>query len=143
MDIRDAYYNMTGDYESAYGRDDTSGYIYSDDSIQRAVDAMTSTDNIGERGVIDWSIDKFGPRAGAAIGPILGSMSPQGGYWGVMDYMSDRGLAKGEEPYPEQQGDISRANRNLSDEIFGIGPRHLGAQYGILEYLTNKFMGRQ
>lgn len=138
MDIRDTYYNMTGDYEGAYGRnsDDRGGYIYSDDSLQRAVDAMQGTQNFGERNFIEWSVDKFGPRAGSFIGKRVGHMLPQAGYWSTENALSDRA-------YAEQDSDISNAQKTIATDLLSASPRSLGSAYGLLEYLANKFMGQK
>lgn len=144
MDIRDIYYNMTNDYEGAYGRNEDRGdYMYSEDSLVRAIDAIKGTQNFGEREVIKGSIDRLGPRAGSAIGRSAAMMSPSAGYWGAKDYLSDFLNAKGSaEPYPEQKMDMVKGFGGMLSEAFNPSQtRQMGARYGLIEYLAQKLMG--
>ena len=152
MDIRDTYYNMTGDYEGAYGRnnDDRGDYIYSDDSLMRSIEALQGTQNIGERNVIGSAIERFGPRAGASIGRGMASMSPQAGYWGMKDHISDfmnaYGDTRGQDPNFNQYegerfgyGDMAKALGRGAMEVFNPSQtRSMGAKYGLLEYLLGR-----
>lgn len=156
MDIRDTYYNMTGDYEGAYGRnnDDRGDYIYSDDSLMRSIEALQGTQNFGERNAIGGMIDALGPRAGAYLGGAMADVSPQSGYWGVNDYISDFMNAKADAmgtPDPAYKtyeggrmgyGDMAKAAGGALSEVLNPSPtRSLGARYGLIEYLGKKLLG--
>ena len=146
MDIRDTYYSMTGDYEGAYGRnnDDRGDYIYSDDSLIQAIDAISGTQNLGEREAISGAIQNFGPRAGSVLGLGAAEGSPQAGYWGVENSLSDIVNAKAADDYSGRTMDMIKGAGGILSELTKISPaRRMGAKYGLLEYLANKITGNQ
>lgn len=136
--IRDVYFDLTGDAEGAYGTDprNTEEFVYSDATIQRAIDMLGEQDPMGERPFMVEQIQRFGPRAGATAG-LLYQMTPEAGEGAVADAMADfdhyRGL-EGSDKYAKMAKSGLIAAGNAMSPI----PTR---QYGAMKGLINYFMG--
>ena len=128
MDIRDLYASLTGDTKTPYMPAETGneGFMYSDATIQRAVNAMQSAQPRHYAYMVD-ALEKYGPRAGVPMGNMF-VQTPEAGY----EHFNENIL----KPYSE--GNMSNALMGLLSLAAKPRPQRLGVARGLLDYFVEK-----
>lgn len=138
MDYRDLYAKLTGDFKTPYApaETDREGFMYSDATIKRAVEALQSVPAGAQEAFMMDALNKYGPRRGATVG-----MNYPLTYSAGEDYA--RGLIdmyEGSETRGEQ---FSNAVRGLLAPFGrGMAPQtRAGLTQGLLRYAFERARG--
>jgi len=138
MDYRDIYAQMTGDYRTPYApaETDREGFMYSDATIKRAVEALRGASAGAQEAYMLNALNEYGPRRGATVG-----MNYPLTYDAGEDYA--RGLIdmyEGSETRGEQFGNAVRGL--LAPFQRGMTPQtRVGLTQGLLRYALERARG--
>lgn len=135
-DIRDKYYDLTGDYYGAYGREnaDEERFAYSEDSIQRAVNSLNEADPMGEFGFLVDRMKQFGPRAGSNMTSLY-QLTPNAGEAAFENSLSDFRQARAREDSGKYMDMLDAAGGILGSLLTPKGARQIGAIRGLIDEL--------
>jgi hypothetical protein len=135
MDYRDLYVRMTGDERNAYlpREDDVEGHMYSNETMQRAVEALSDMEDDEQIRYAISSMIEHGPRRGATMG-MQYPMTMQAGE------NAARGLIDEYVSSPTRSEQISNAARGV---LAPFDPRlapatRLGVARGLLRYMMER-----
>lgn len=133
--IRDEYFDLTGDAEGAYASlpDDSETFRFGENALQRAIDAINAADPYGERPYIIDAIRQEGPMFGTTMGKAY-ELSPQAGYASVMDNMA----YADEERTRKDMGkwlDVAKGKASAFGNLLHPSlNRNYGAAQGLIDY---------
>lgn len=136
MDIRKKYFDLTGDYDGAYGVAESGQeqFKYSDDSIMRALNALGGSDDYAERQFMAEQMTNYGPRAGSAIGQMYG-MTPSAGQEYFEKSLADFKSARASDD-PDKYRQMMEAGGGLLNSIvMPVPTRQYGAMRGLFDAL--------
>lgn len=135
MDYRDLYVRMTGDERNAYlpREDDVEGHMYSDETMQRAVETLSDIEDDEQLRYAISSMVEYGPRQGATMG-MQYPMSMEAGE------NAARGLIDEYVKSPTRSDQISNAAQGI---LAPFNPRlapatRLGVAKGLLRYMMER-----
>lgn len=134
--LRKLYVDLTMDERNAYRprEDDTEGFMYSDNTIMRALRRLEAAEDANEFSYLVKAMRKYGPRAGA-------SMNYKTSNYAGQDFFDER-LADYQEA--TRRGDIVGRGKAIARVGMGLlnplssGDKRAGVTRGLLRYISER-----
>lgn len=134
--LRKLYVDLTMDERNAYRprEDDTEGFMYSDNTIMRALRRLEAAEDANEFSYLVKAMRKYGPRAGA-------SMNYKTSNYAGQDFFDER-LADYQEA--TRRGDIVGRGKAVARVGMGLlnplssGDKRAGVTRGLLRYISER-----
>jgi|5B_taG_2_1085324.scaffolds.fasta_scaffold139456_1 hypothetical protein len=136
FELRNYYAQLTGDVTNAFAprEDDVEGFLYSDESIKRAIDTIENTKRLSDQSMFSQAMSDYGPRAGVGIGRIGTLFNPQSAYSNVTNDLDDAKRAYGQRDYGSMFKSLGNAGmQGMSTNRL----RREGAARGLFEFIKS------
>ena len=134
MDYRAKYAELTGDTTTPYAVSETDreGFMYSDATMQRAVEALLGGATFGQQDYTRRAMEKFGPRAGVGFGNLY-QQTPEAGVEYFNDQILDRYSREG----------LGGAAMGVLGALAQPRPQRVGMVQGLIDYLRERKIRRE
>ena len=111
FELRNYYAQLTGDVANAFAprEDDVEGFLYSDETIKRAIDTIENTKRLSDQSMFSQAMSDYGPRAGVGIGRMGLMFNPQSAYINVTNDLDDAKRAYGQRDFGGMLKSVSDA----------------------------------
>ena len=138
FELRNYYAQLTGDVANAFAprEDDVKGFLYSDETIKRAIDTIENTKRLSDQSMFSQAMSDYGPRAGVGIGRMGLMFNPQSAYINVTNDLDDAKRAYGQRDFGGMLKSLSNAAmQGMSTNRV----RREGAARGLFDFIKGLF----
>ena len=138
FELRNYYAQLTGDVANAFAvrEDDVEGFLYSDETIKRAIDTIQNTQRLADRPMIAQTMKDYGVRAGVPMSKMGLMFNPESAYRNVKTDMDEAKRAYDIGDY----GNMLQSLRNAGMQGVSINRlRREGAARGLFDFIKSMF----
>lgn len=138
FELRNYYAQLTGDVANAFAprEDDVEGFLYSDESIKRAIDTIENTKRLSDQSIFSQAMSEYGPRAGVGVGRMSAAFNPEAAYRNVTNDLDDAKRAYGQRDFGGMFKSLGNAGmQGMSTNRL----RREGAARGLFDFIKSMF----